>query len=198
VAVWRDALHLGKRHLQGDMHERESQAQTVRNFQPTLIPGLLQTREYAERMFPLVDPTGRFDHAEAVDRRIERQQALLVPGQHFEFLLGEGALYWNPDPATDILPVQLDRVVLLASLETVDIAVLPLGGQAVAAPWCHFVIWEGDEQYVSMELLHGEVRVDGIDDVALYRDLYDRLWARAAKDADAVTLIRRVAAGLRN
>lgn len=50
----------------------------VRNFQPTAIPGLLQTPEYAHRMIPLAGIAGVIDHAAVAAARLERQQALFA------------------------------------------------------------------------------------------------------------------------
>lgn len=77
------------------------------------------------------------------------------------------------------------------------IGVLPINGQAVAAPWNNFVIYEGEETFVMVELIHAGVRIADPEDVELYCGLYDRLWERAVKGPDAVALIHRVAAELR-
>lgn len=114
--------------------------------------------------------------------------------RRFEFLIGECALHWNPAPATDVLVAQLDRVASLAAMDNVRIGVLPIDGQAVAAPWSNFVIYEGDETFVMVELVHAGLRIADPEDVELYRGLYDRLRERAATGTDAVALIQRVAA----
>lgn len=194
VTAWRNAVRAGTRHLQDHVRARETAARTVRNFQPTVIPGLLQTPEYAHWMIPLADIAGVVDHAEAAAARLQRQPALFDTDCRFEFLIGECALHWNPAPAPDLLVAQLDRVASLAATDNVHIGVLPINGQAVAAPWNNFVIYEGDETFVMVELIHAGVRITDPEDVELYRRLYDRLWERAAKGPDAVALIQRVAA----
>lgn len=197
LAAWRNAVRAGKRHLQDQARAREATAHTVRNFQPTVIPGLLQTPEYAYWMIPLADIAGVMDHAASAAARLERQLALFDTDRRFEFLIGECALHWNPAPSTDLLVAQLDRVASLAAMDNVYIGVLPIDGQAVATPWSNFVIYEGEETFVMMELIHAGVRIADPEDVELYRCLYDRLRERAAKGPDAVALIQRVAAGLR-
>ncbi len=197
VTAWRNAVRAGTRHLQDHVRARETAARTVRNFQPTVIPGLLQTPEYAHWMIPLADIAGVIDHAAAASARLQRQPALFDTDCRFEFLIGECALYWNPAPATNLLVAQLDRVASLAAMDNVRIGVLPINGQAVAAPWNNFVIYEGDETFVMVELIHAGVRITDSEDIELYRSLYDRLWERAAKGPDAVALIHRLAAELR-
>ncbi len=197
VTAWRNAVRAGTRHLQDHVRARETTARTVRNFQPTVIPGLLQTPEYAHWMIPLADIAGVMDHTAAAAARLQRQPALFDTDCRFEFLIGECALHWNPARAPDLLVAQLDRVASLAAMDNVHIGVLPIGGQAVAAPWNNFVIYEGEETFVMVELIHAGVRIADPEDVELYRNLYDRLWERTAKGPDAVTLIQRLAAELR-
>lgn len=197
VAAWRDAVRAGNKHMQDQIREREATARTVRNFQPTVIPGLLQTPEYAHRIIPLADIAGKIDHAASAAARLERQQALFDTERRFEFLIGEVALRVNPAPSADLLVAQLDRVASLAAMENMHIGVLPTSGQAVATSWSNFVIYEGNETFVAVELAHAQVRVTDTRDIELYRTLYDRLWKHATKGKDAVTLIQRVAAELR-
>jgi transcriptional regulator with XRE-family HTH domain len=74
VEPWR-AAPAGRTHLQDEVREIEATARTVREFQPQLIPGLLQTPEYARRVFAVVDPHGQMDHDAAVTARLRRQEA---------------------------------------------------------------------------------------------------------------------------
>lgn len=197
VAAWRDALRAGKKHMQDRAQAREVAARTVRNFQPTIIPGLLQTPEYVHHVIPLADIGGEIDHATSAAARLERQQALFDTERRFEFLISEFALRFNPTSSTDLLATQLDRVASLARMSNMHIGVLPTTSRAVATPWSNFVIYEGEETYVTIELAHAQVRVTDPRDVELYRTLYDRLWNQAAKDQDAVTLIQQATAALR-
>jgi hypothetical protein len=50
----------------------------------------------------------------------------------------------------------------------------------VATPWNNFVICEGDEPSVSVELVHAALTITDPRDIDLYRDLYARLRERAA------------------
>ncbi|MGH3984004.1 MAG: Scr1 family TA system antitoxin-like transcriptional regulator [Pseudonocardiaceae bacterium] len=60
----------------------------------------------------------------AVRARMQRQEYLYDPGKHFRFLVTEAALrYLVCPPAT--LRAQLDRLVVLSGLDTVELAVLP-------------------------------------------------------------------------
>jgi transcriptional regulator with XRE-family HTH domain len=176
-------------HLQDAVAEREAESVLVRNFQPTVIAGLLQTPAYARALMPLVDPSGKLDHEATVAARIERQRVLYEPGKRFEFLISESALRWSPGEG--VMAGQRDRLTQLTELSTVEIAVLPFTAQ-VAAPWHNFVIFTraDDSRYVTTELIHGTQRIEAEADVTLYAALWERLWAAALRGPDATTFIR--------
>lgn len=195
ASSWRGKLG-GRPHLQDEIRDLEAGARTVRNFQPTAIPGLLQTPEYAHYVIPRADVEGLIDHAASAAARLRRQQALFDGAQQFEFLIGEAALHW-PASSPELLAAQLDRVVALSQLKAVTVGVLPLGEHVDAVAWHNFVIYDGDESSVSVELVHRSETVTDPRQADLYRDLYAKLWERAATGPDAVALIQRVAAELR-
>ncbi|HEX4100506.1 MAG TPA: helix-turn-helix transcriptional regulator [Pseudonocardiaceae bacterium] len=195
-ASWRGKLGEGRTHLQDEMRGRETGAHTVRNFQPTVVPGLLQTPEYAHYVIPRADIDNVMDRTAAAAARLQRQQTLFNGVRQFEFLIGEAALHW-PSSAPELLAAQLDRIVALAPLAAVTIAVLPLGEPIDAVPWSNFVIYDGDEPFVSIELVHRPETVTDPRQIDLYRRIYDQMWQRATTSSDAVALIQRLAGSLR-
>jgi transcriptional regulator with XRE-family HTH domain len=109
VETWRIALRHGLPNLQTDVRALEANARRISNFQPSLVPGLLQTAEYARRVFTLADVVGGQDYAGAVAARMSRQEILFDEDRRFEFLVTEGALRWRLGPPK-LLLTQLDRV----------------------------------------------------------------------------------------
>lgn len=190
---WRDLVGGEVPHLQGDAAARESAAESVRNFQPTLVPGLLQTAEYARQVLRISDIAGQFDQAAALTARLDRQSVLHEEGRRFAFLLGERALRWSPAPGA--LAAQLDRLVSLATLDTVAIGVLPDARVVGRAPWHNFAIWSSPDapDYVMTELVHGVQEIHDPETVALYVTLWDELWSAAATGSDALELVRAAA-----
>jgi len=178
-----------KPHLQDDVQARESASVRVRNFQPTVIAGLLQTAGYASAVIPLADITGQVDHAASVAARLRRQEILHEPGRRFEFILGEHVLRWSP--GVGVMPAQLDRLTQLATLPTVAIAVLPELAQS-ATPWHNFVLHERADStaYATTELIHGPQEIHDRANVTLYQGFWDRLWAMSATGDAATGLIR--------
>lgn len=195
-SAWYNILS-GRTHLQDEMREKEAAAHTIRNFQPTVIPGLLQTIDYAKHVIPIADVDNVIDHDAAATVRLERQQILLDKGRRFEFLLGESALRW-PASLPGLLADQLDRIVVVAGLDAVEVAVLPIGQPPDVLPWSNFIIFEGDEATtVHMELAHKGESVMDVPQVDIYRRIYTKLWSAALTGRDAVALIQRIAAELR-
>lgn len=177
-------------HAQRKFREREIAARTVRNFQPSVIPGLLQTPEYARAVLSL----GRTRDVEAaVSERIARQKVLYEAGRQFSFLLTDHVLRW-PVGGEAVLSAQRDRIVSLSRLPTVDLAVLP-NAAVVLVPWQNFILWEpqdGSPVYAGSELYLGEQKATDPGDVDLLLDVWSRLWDAAVHDQDAVELIRKV------
>lgn len=182
-----DALLDEHGHAQREFRVREAASRRVRNFQPTIIPGLLQTPEYARAVLAL----GRTRDVEAaVAERIERQRILYEGGRRFSFLIAEQVLH-NPVGGEEVLAAQRDRLVSLTRLPTVELAVLPTS-PVVMALWSNFVIWEPevDPPYGGSETFVGEWKVEDPGDVALLDQVWSTLWSAAAEGEAALELIR--------
>jgi transcriptional regulator with XRE-family HTH domain len=187
--TWSDLL-ASQQHLQHVSEGRNAAARTVMDFAPTVLPGLLQTAEYARHVIPLADLASRVDHDAALAARIRRQEVLRRPGRDFRFLITERLLHWEPGPGT--LTPQLAHLVATAELDTVRIGVLPEAYAGVLS-WHNFVVRrpaDGSSPYVATELFHGDQTIDDPESVALYLDAWERMWTAAATGDDAVRLIR--------
>lgn len=177
-------------HLQGIARDREAAARRIRVCQLTMVPGLLQTAEYARQLMPQVDVFNKFDHAAAVAARMDRQKLLYEEGRQFEFLIAEHALRWSPGPG--VMPAQLDRLVSLSTLATVEIAVLPTRREG-ALEWHSYDLLELVDEpasCVTTELVHGGQLIGEPELVAPYVALWDRLWQAAAHGDEARAMIR--------
>jgi transcriptional regulator with XRE-family HTH domain len=189
--TWPDMLGDAS-HLQGIAQEREAGARLVRVCQMTMVPGLLQTAEYARQLMPQADPFNKFDHAAAVAARMDRQKLLYEEGRRFEFLIAEHALSWSPGPG--VMPAQLDRLTSMATLATVELAILPTKREQTLE-WHSFDLLEladGSALYVTTELVHGEHLISDPELVAPYVTLWDRLWEASVVGDQAIDLIRQL------
>jgi hypothetical protein len=131
-------------------------------FQTSVVPGMLQTAEYARRVFSLLPGTlAESDIPAAVAGRLNRQLALYETDRTFSFLITEAALRWRPGPA-GLMAAQLDRIASVSTLDNVSAGVIPLGVPAVAMLTHMFVIYDGwDEQdtLVQVDTIHAQLLI---------------------------------------
>lgn len=111
-----------------DFMTAEAEAIALNWYEPLLIPGLLQTEEYARALIsescpPLDDETVE----ERVRARMQRQQALARrTSTMFGFVVYEAALRTLVG-GRDVMQRQLHRLVEMGSLRNVSIQALPMG-----------------------------------------------------------------------
>lgn len=104
--------------LQEEARERNAAAAVVRNFQPTVVPGLLQTVGYSRAALDLERSP---DVAAALSARLDRQQVLHEQGRRFELVIGEQALQWPPGAGA--WAGQAEHLLSLATLPNVELSV---------------------------------------------------------------------------
>jgi transcriptional regulator with XRE-family HTH domain len=177
--------------LTGRQHEiaaLEASAAVIRNCQ-WVIPGLLQTADYARRAVELANVSGQHDAAAAVAARMRRQEILYDPSRQFEYVLPEAALRLrlSDDPA--VMRAQADRLLSVDSLPNVSIAVLPFGVPLPAWPTA-FALYEITGQpVVVVETLTEELVIGDEHQVASYRDAFARMRAAAVTGRAAADVI---------
>jgi len=183
-------------HLQDDIKEFEASARTVRVFQPSVVPGLLQTPEYARRVFSLFQlPYSKETLASAVAARMDRQLALYDEDRRFEFLVTEAALRWRPGPVA-VLVAQLGRLAAFDTLDNVSIGLIPADAEAVTFTSHGFALYDTvdededeDEPMISVETVHANLTVRTAEDVALYRQRWSLLSEMAVFGDDAAKFL---------
>jgi transcriptional regulator with XRE-family HTH domain len=196
VATFRARLSHGLAAVQDSVRDLEASARVIRNFQPGIIPGLLQTADYARRIMAFADITSGGGYGAAVAARLSRQQALHDPARSFEFLVTEAALRYRPGPPAT-LTAQLDHLAAVATLETITFGVIPADAQMHAITRCGFILYEdrtGDQPPVAaVETPHASLHASDPADVALYRDQLARLRESAVNGAGALNIVRSIA-----
>ena len=124
--------------------------------------------------------------------RVRRQDVLYQPGRRIELILGEAALRSTPATIGTLLG-QLDRLVSVMDLPTVEVGIVPFPVMPVM-PLSSFYL---HDDVVYIETLTAEQRLSEPDEVAVYVKAFRLLREAAATGPDAVALIQRVAAELR-
>ena len=179
----------------------ESDAAALHDFQPSVVPGLLQTEDYARAV--LRDAPGA-DRAEDIDQqvalRMRRQAVLDQPGPpRVRVVLSESVL-WVQVGGAAIMRAQLLRLADLAARPDLTLQVLPLRAAAHAQPVTPFTMLEfadpADPTVVYLEHLTGSLLLEDEEEVQRYRVVFDHLRAQALGPGPSADLIARTAAGL--
>lgn len=183
----------GLAQMQAEVGAREARATEILCWQPAVVPGLLQTGEYARDVLQRMREIGFTSRDEAeieatVAERVKRQDILYQPGRHVEVIVGEAALRAAPD-AVDTLLGQLDRLVSLTALKTLRLGVIPFPAMPVI-PLSGFEIRDG--LAVEVETLTASHTLHEPAEVAAYVTAFELLRDAAVSGPDAVALIRRV------
>jgi transcriptional regulator with XRE-family HTH domain len=201
VQPWRSAL-AGRAHLQDEIEQLESWSRAISVFQPSVVPGLLQTAEYSRRVFALFQvPYSDDDLAKALAGRLNRQVALYEEQRSFSFLITEAALRWCPGPPR-LLAAQLDRIASLSTLENVSVGLIRQGGEALVVIPEGFDILSGDRRsadtVVTVETVHANLLVTDPSDVALYQQRWAQLARMAIFEDEARSYLARLRVDLRS
>jgi transcriptional regulator with XRE-family HTH domain len=193
-ASWKRQLRMGHQQAQQESQDTERAANTIRVFELIVVPGLVQTAEYARHVFATsatLQQTPQ-DTDAAVQVRLERQHALYDSAKHVELLMTESALrYFVCPPETMI--AQVDRLLALCGLSTVRLGIIPLNARLPHVPACGFWIVDGN---VFVEIVNTEVDTNDPDDVDLFDRLLDKLWTVAAEGDEARRLLIQVSTDL--
>jgi len=184
---WRHRLRRGHAAAQEDLNQAVRKARRIRVLEVSVVPGLLQTPDYARAIFTMSAEfhQSSLDEVEpAVAARMRRQEALYDTSREFEFIFTEGILRrWIGGP--QVMLGQIDRLLTLSALGNITIAVIPDNAKLRLIPGESFMILDDRailETWVSEDTLEG-------DEAALYGRVADALMADAATGDDARQLI---------
>jgi transcriptional regulator with XRE-family HTH domain len=195
-ATWRDVAQRGNgaglAERQAEYARSEASATYIAEYQPGLVPGLVQTAAYARELLALPGGPGSAGGTAAdiealVGERIKRQNVLYEPGRTIDLVIGEAALHTAPGSAATMAG-QLDRLVAVSQLSTVRLAILPFGAGMPVIPLCGFAI---EDDVVSIETLTGEQTLHDPAETGVYRDAFERLLHASDRGDAAVRHLRR-------
>jgi transcriptional regulator with XRE-family HTH domain len=188
-SAWRLQLGRGARSKQRDYMELEARSTRMRVFEPIVVPGLLQTAEYARYRLQEVQAQHGLpdDVVEAVQGRMERQRVLYDTAKHFEFLLLESAVRLQLCPP-DVLPSQLGHLLTLSTLSNVELGIIPIDSRVETAPLHGF--WIFDDDLVLVETIAAELMLREPEEIALYAAAFGVLRRSARFGDDARVVLR--------
>jgi transcriptional regulator with XRE-family HTH domain len=185
----------GHEALQGQYDAIVRNAKVIRNFQIMLIPGLLQTPEYARyRALEAVrlhdaDPDG----IEAVvAARMRRQEVLYDTTKTFTFVITEAALRYLLCPRPVML-AQLDRLATVSEFGNVSLGIIPPGVELPVAPMVGYLM--ADDTTI-VETFTSAIAVSATE-APKYVQVTDELMAESVIGGEARKLIMAATDSLR-
>lgn len=210
IQIARDAAERGWWDKYGDaMGDRqrlyadiESGAATIREYQPSAMPGILQTPEYTWALIEHAKAEGPINYIpeRLVEARLERQRAVLRPdGPAYEVILDEVGLRRFSVPP-EVMNDQLHHVIKIAETSPrVTIRVFPLvtGMSASLMPGAQLILYTfanpsdppmATVQTVSAELFHTEP-----DEVTRYLRRYEHVRHATLSEVSSLTFLGELA-----
>ena len=161
--------------------EFEAAASINRNFQPLVVPGLLQTDEYARAMFRQFPGDVLDKSIEAqVEVRMRRQELLDRDDSPLLFFILDEAATRRLIGGKDVMRRQLRRMTEMAARPHVTVEVVPFSAGVHPGLQGSFVIQEfpdpADDDVLYLESPQGEViSRDDPDLILHYREVFEEL-----------------------
>jgi len=176
----------------------EAAARIIYKYEPTFVPGLLQTQEYAHA---LLTGLGRSEEEieQMVSARLQRQALLdreIRP--ELRFILGE-AVVSRTVGGPSVMIAQLERIKKLGARPGISLQVLPFSRGAHPKMGGAFTILEFEDEYLEdllyLENAGGETTTrDDRELIADYRGAFLRLEAIATRPDDLASVLDGIAA----
>jgi hypothetical protein len=178
----------------------EHAASSIRTYLSVLVPGLLQTKEYARAVIEAAYPNLANQPAE-VDRRVElrlRRQAVLAGDEPLKLwvVLGEAVLR-RPVGGPQAMRQQLERLVEASDLPNVSLQVLPFeAGEHPAMDGDFTIVGFADPvdpDVVYLEHSVSDLYLEDVSAVRRYSLLFDALSNMALSPKESTAMLTRAA-----
>ena len=188
----RRMLAQGHTGLQRAWVSNEADTALIRAFEIALVPGLLQTADYARYVFLAMAALKQLpdDADNAVAARMERQRVLYDPAKRFHFVLTTGALRSRTCPP-DVMRGQLDRLMVTTTMDRLRLGIIPDEAQLTIPPMHGF--WILDDRLVQTEVFAADLNLTDESEIRLHVEAFDRFAASAVYGAAARAILSRLA-----
>jgi transcriptional regulator with XRE-family HTH domain len=178
----------------------EAAAATIRTYEIQLIPGLLQTPDYARALFEHSELNGPHDVDRLVSVRRARQEILKGdPEPQYWAILSEAALQRTVG-GRDVMRDQLHHLATISGHRNVTIQVIPNNVGAHPGMTTPFVVLgfadRDDPQIVFLDYLTGALYLEKSNELARYELVFNHLVAAALPPRVSVEFIESVASQL--
>jgi transcriptional regulator with XRE-family HTH domain len=200
---WESHKTMGDR--QALLANLEAGAATIRSYEQTFVPGLLQIPEFVHARAVATATLEPVSGTEAgiLDGRAGRQRMLRRPGgPTLEVIMDELAVQRLAAPS-DVVKKQLYHMATTVNAEQmITLRVLPVHARIkdYTVPRCTFSVYTypdpGDPDVVAIDTVTSDLLLTDPDQVMPYDRLYEQLWEAALPPAESLDLLTRAAAGL--
>ncbi|GHD23169.1 transcriptional regulator [Nocardiopsis kunsanensis] len=199
---WWQGRDIGKPY--GTFIGLESAASDICAYEAQIIPGLLQTEDYAHAVTRAVSAPDRAPADDIADRvaiRMRRQEEWIARRTpHLWAIVAEGALH-SLVGSSDVMYGQLQRVLELSEeQDLLTLQVLPFtAGAHAAMEVSAFTLIDVSDAGLSTVYLEGptaDIFMDDPKDVTTYRRSFEHLRKAALNSPDSRALITEIAEGL--
>jgi hypothetical protein len=167
----------------------EEAAIQIRGYEAQLVPGLLQTEDYA-RAVTLLEYSNPKEINRRVSLRMTRQAILSRPEPTSLRVVVDEAVLKRPIGGSSVMRAQLKRLIAMSQRSNVTIQVMPFkigGHSAVGGPFSVLQFAESDlSDVVYLEQLASSQYLDKPEMIDKYLAVMDRLCREAATPADSV------------
>lgn len=178
----------------------EAEATGIANFEPSVVPGLLQTADYIRGVMRGGPHTLTDDEVEQrVQLRLDRQQRLTAPNPPIlDAIIDEGALL-RPVGDRTVTAAQLEHLLKASDLPNVTIQVIPLaaGYHRGTRGSLHILEFADPEDpfIASVETVAGQMVLDRPGDLRTCTKIMEHLRSVALSPADSRDQLRHVMEG---
>lgn len=185
---WRRVERNGLRQLQESYVPLYERTRQFRWYHSTLIPGLLQTRDYAHAVLSTIATFRGLpdDSAEAAAARLARSHVLYEGDHRFAFLAEEAVLRYRMG-SVEVMAAQLGHLLMAMTLPSVAVGIIPFTADRDVLPREGFHMY--DDEVVHVELLSAQVTVTAPSEIAEYAKAFQKLSEHAVYGNDARKLI---------
>lgn len=179
----------------------EAEAKSALSWEPLIVPGLLQTAEYAREVtngyLEQIDPVPPSETDRRVAARLARQQVLTRDNPlKLSAVLDQSVLqrrFGNPD----VMRSQIKQLIELSERDSISLRILPLNGRHPIGTGSFALFQFGEvhdvthQDVVYIENLTGGRYVEEEDEVFRYRRAFDRLSDLALDEQESREMLVR-------
>jgi transcriptional regulator with XRE-family HTH domain len=184
----------------GNLIGLEAEAATIRTYEPELVPGLLQTPDYARAVIRAGRPQ---DTAQEIDRRVEvrleRQEILIrtdPPPPKVNVVLNESVLARRVG-GPEVMRAQLEHLIRDRDRANIVIQVLTFStGEhpAMVGPFAMLTFLDPvDPSVVNVENITGSLALEQPEDLRAYEEVWGAIQARAVSPGDSRAVMKTYA-----